>query len=266
MTKVKPGLGTPLFLCHGDFCGWGFYGFRLSEMLKGDGPVYLLHSLLDGSKGIETIEDMTSRYLADVEAVAPSGPIRVAGYCHGGLAALDLVRRLEQAGRTVEKVVLIDTFSLNARPAMRTIAPIVSWLGRNVPGVLGRKLQRSGMPSLWVLASHVLERDPAILRRVTKTARSGSMRAWDSSRRTIYYRAMSKYLPGKIHAEVLCLLSEEYAGKKEYEAAPWFRLARHVQCGRLPGQHNTCVSTHVDVLAQRLNQEFIEPPANPATL
>jgi acyl-CoA synthetase (AMP-forming)/AMP-acid ligase II/thioesterase domain-containing protein/acyl carrier protein len=266
MTKVKPGLGTPLFLCHGDFCGWGFYGFRLSEMLKDDGPVYLLHSLLDGSKGIETIEDMTSRYLADVEAVAPSGPIRVAGYCHGGLAALDLVRRLEQAGRTVEKVVLIDTFSLNARPAMRTIAPIVSWLGRNVPGFLGRKLQRSGTPSLWVLASHVLERDPAILRRVTKTVRSGSMRAWDTSRRTIYYRAMSKYLPAKIRAEVLCLLSEEYAGKKEFEAAPWFRLARHVQCGRLPGQHNTCVSTHVDVLAQRLNQEFIEPPANPATL
>ena len=25
-----------------------------------------------------------------------------------------------------------------------------------------------------------------------------------------------------------------------------------------PGQHNTCVSTHVDVLAERLNQEFAE--------
>ena len=68
-------------------------------------------------KGIETIEDMASRYLAGVQAAAPSGPIRVAGYCHGGLAALDLVRRLEAAGRTVEKVVLIDTFSLNARAA-----------------------------------------------------------------------------------------------------------------------------------------------------
>ena len=64
MTKVRAGEGTPLFLCHGDFCGWGFYGFRLSEMLEGRGPVYLLHSLLDGAKGIETIEDLASCYLA----------------------------------------------------------------------------------------------------------------------------------------------------------------------------------------------------------
>ena len=91
MTKVKSGQGHALFLCHGDYCGWGFYAFRLSERLKGDGPVYLLHSLLDSAKGIETIEEMTHRYLPHIEAVAPSGPIRVAGYCHGGLAALELV-------------------------------------------------------------------------------------------------------------------------------------------------------------------------------
>ena len=65
---------------------------------------------------------------------------------------------------------------------------------------------------------------------------------------------------------VICLLSEEYAGRKEYDAAPWARLAPQVQCGRLPGQHNTCVSTHVDVLAQRLNQEFSEPTAQPGLL
>jgi acyl-CoA synthetase (AMP-forming)/AMP-acid ligase II/thioesterase domain-containing protein/acyl carrier protein len=256
MTKVRAGEGTPLFLCHGDFCGWGFYGFRLSEMLEGKGPVYLLHSLLDGAKGIETIEDLASLYLAGVQAAAPDGPLRVAGYCHGGLAALELVRQLEAAGRTVEKVVLIDAFSMNARPLMRPIVPIVSWMGRWLPGELGRKIERSGMPSVWVLASHLLRRDPTILRRVTKTARSGSMRAWDASLRTTYYRAMAKYLPPRIRAEIVCLLSEEYVGRKEYDAAPWKRLSPHVQSGRLPGQHNTCVSTHVGELAERLNREF----------
>ncbi len=259
MTKVRAGEGTPLFLCHGDFCGWGFYGFRLSEMLEGKGPVYLLHSLLDRSKGIETIEDLASLYLAGVQAAAPDGPLRVAGYCHGGLAALELVRQLEAAGRTVEKVVLIDVFSLNARPLMRPIVPIVSWMGRWLPGELGRKIGRSGMPSVWVLASHLLRRDPTILRRVTKTARSGSMRAWDASLRTTYYRAMAKYLPPRIRAEIVCLLSEEYVDRKEYDAAPWKRLSPHVQSGRLPGQHNTCVSTHVGELAERLNREFAEP-------
>ena len=259
MTKVRAGEGTPLFLCHGDFCGWGFYGFRLSEMLEGKGPIYLLHSLLDGAKGIETIEDLASLYLSGVQAAAPDGPLRVAGYCHGGLAALELVRQLEAAGRTVEKVVLIDAFSMNARPLMRPIVPIVSWMGRWLPGELGRKIGRSGMPSVWVLASHLLRRDPTILRRVTKTARSGSMRAWDASLRTTYYRAMAKYLPPRIRAEIVCLLSEEYVDRKEYDAVPWKRLSPHVQSGRLPGQHNTCVSTHVGELAERLNREFAEP-------
>ena len=259
MTKVRAGEGTPLFLCHGDFCGWGFYGFRLSEMLESKGPVYLLHSLLDGARGIETIEDLASLYLAGVHAAAPDGPLRVAGYCHGGLAALELVRQLEAAGRTVEKVVLIDAFSLNARPLMRPIVPVVSWMGRWLPGELGRKIGRSGMPSVWVLASHLLRRDPTILHRVTKTARSGSMRAWDTSLRTTYYRAMAKYLPPRVGAEIVCLLSEEYADRKEYDAAPWKRLSPHVQSSRIPGQHNTCVSTHVGDLAERLNREFAEP-------
>ena len=262
MTKVRGGAGTPLFLCHGDFCGWGFYGFRLGEMLEGNGPVYLLHSLLDEAKGIETIEDMASRYVAGVQAAAADGAVRVAGYCHGGLAALELVRRLEAAGRTVEKVVLIDTFSLNARPVMRPFVSIVSSLARWLPGGLGRRIGRSGMPSVWVLATYLLRRDPTILLRVARTAHSGSMRAWDSSQRTIYYRAMSRYLPPRIRTRIVCLLSDEYVDRREYDAASWMHLARHVQSGRLPGQHNTCVSTHVGELAERLNREF----ALPATL
>jgi hypothetical protein len=132
-------------------------------------------------------------------------------------------------------------------------------MGRWLPGGLGRKIGRSGMPSVWVLASHLLRCDPAVLHRVTKTARSGSMRAWDASLRTTYYRAMSNYLPPRIRAKIVCLLSEEYLGRKEYDAAPWKRLAPHVQSGRLPGQHNTCISTHVGELAERLNREFAEP-------
>jgi hypothetical protein len=122
------------------------------------------------------------------------------------------------------------------------------------------------MPSVWVLARHILKRDPAILWRVTRTARTGTMRAWDSSLRTTYYRAMSQYVPSPIRAEITCLLSEEYSDKKEYDAAPWARLASSVRRGRLLGQHNTCVSTHLDVLAERLNEEFAEQSGRPAVL
>jgi acyl-CoA synthetase (AMP-forming)/AMP-acid ligase II/acyl carrier protein len=254
MTKVKSGKGTPLFLCHGDCSGWGLYALRLSERLKGEGPVYLLHSLLDMDKDIDTIEGLTSRHLPEVQAAAPSGPVRVAGYCHGGLAALELARRLERQGRTVETIVLIDTLSINARPFMRPVVPLVYWVGRFMPGGFGRKLRRSGMSSVWVLVRHLLRGDRAILRRVTKTAKSGTMRVWDTSRRSLYIRAMAKYLPRKIRAEMICLLCDEYSVEVEYATSPWNSLARTVRTAQLPGRHSTCITTHVDVLAERLNE------------
>ena len=79
----------------------------------------------------------------------------------------------------------------------------------------------------------------------------------DTSRRTTYYRAMSKYLPRKIHAEVICLLSEEYAGKKEYAIEPWKQLAPRVRSHGIPGEHNTCISRHVGELATCINRMMI---------
>jgi hypothetical protein len=47
INRVRSGVGTPLFLFHGGYLHWGLYGYRLSALLKGDVPVYLLHSVLD---------------------------------------------------------------------------------------------------------------------------------------------------------------------------------------------------------------------------
>jgi acyl-CoA synthetase (AMP-forming)/AMP-acid ligase II/thioesterase domain-containing protein/acyl carrier protein len=266
MTQVRAGRegGTPLFLCHGDFLGWGFYGHRLAGLLEGDGPVYLLHSLIDPARGIESIEQMVAHYLPAIERAAPAGPLRLAGYCHGGLAALETAHRLEQAGRVVETVALIDTYSLNARPGLRALQRLAGLAGRLVPGPWGARIRRSAMTSFWVLATHLLRGDPRILARASRTLRSGSMRAWDSSQRTDYFRAMAKYLPAPLHAGIVCLLCQEYAGRREYAAAPWRRLAPVVREAVVPGEHNTCVSRHVGALADRLNR--LMPAAAAPTL
>jgi hypothetical protein len=205
---------------------------------------------------------MVGRYLPHIEAAVPNGPIRLAGYCHGGLAVLEVARRLEGAGRTIDKIVLIDTFSINARPLMRGIVPVVSFASRFVPGAWGRRLRRSGLPSLWRFVTHVLARDRAIARRVGRTIRTGKMDFTDTSRRTTYYRAMSKYVPPRIRAEVICLLSEEYAGKKEYAIEPWKHLAPRVRSDGIPGEHHTCISRHVGELATCINRMMI-PEAPP---
>ena len=253
MTRARPGQGTPLFLWHGDCLGWGLYAFRLATLLEGNGPVFLLHSILDSSEGIETIEDMVQRQLPHIEAAAPSGPIRLAGFCHGGHAALEIAAQLERAGRTIETVTLIDTFSMNARPFVRFIAPLVSLAGHFVPGRAGAKLRRDGMLSLWVLI-RLLQGDGTIVGRVARKFRSGTVRTWHTSRRAAYFRAMSQYIPRRIRAEIICLLCEEVSANKAYAASPWKRLATSVRDARIPGQHHTCVSRHVGELAACLNR------------
>ncbi|MBS0519026.1 MAG: AMP-binding protein [Proteobacteria bacterium] len=254
LTLAKPGQGTPLFFFHGDFSGWGFYAFRLVDLLKKEGPVYLLHSILDPDKGIETLEQMASRYLPLIMQVAPNGPVRLGGYCHGGLAALQVAQELEKAGRRVESVVLIDALSINARPIMRMLMPLVTFVSRFVPGAFGRKIRRSGPPTLWRFVTHLLHGDMMIGRRMAKVMRTGQSLAWDESQRSDYYRAMSKFVPARIKAKIICLLCDEYRTKEEYAAASWKHVSPTVQSGNLPGRHNTCITTHVDVLADCFNQ------------
>jgi len=254
ITRVRSGVGTPLFLFHGDYLHWGLYGYRLSELLKGDAPVYLLHSLLDSTSKIETIEDMVQQHLPHVEAMEPNGPIRLAGFCHGGHAALELANQLERRGRAIESVVLIDTVSINARPFMRFIVALISSAGRMVPGAFGSKLRREAILSLWI-SSQILNGDRKI-GRIVRMLRSGTAESWNRSIHAMYYRAMSQYVPPKVRAEVVCLVCEEYSAKWGYQAEPWKNLCTNLRQARIPGGHHTCIVHHVGELATCLNRCF----------
>lgn len=253
ITQARSGTGTPLFLWHGDCLGWGLYAFRLATMLDGDGPVYLLHSILDGDDRIETIEGMVQCQLPHIAAVAPDGPIRLAGYCHGGLAALEVAARLEKAGRTVETVILIDSYSINARPIARLIAPLITFAGYVVPGRIGFRLRRDGMLALWGLI-RLLQGDTTLLDRLTHKVQAGTLQTWHQSPRALYLRAMARYVPRRIRAEMVCLLSEERAAERACATDPWKRLATSVRTALVQGEHHTCVSRHVGELAACLNR------------
>jgi len=251
MTRVRSGVGKPLFLFHGDYLHWGLYGYRLSELLKDDAPVYLLHSLLDSASGIETIEDMVQQHLPHIEAMEPKGPIRLAGFCHGGHAALELAYQLESRGREIESVVLIDTLSINARPFMRFIVALISGAGRMVPGAFGAKLHREAILLLWI-SSQILNGDRKI-GRIVRVLRSGSAESWNRSIHAMYYRAMSQYVPPKVRAEVVCLVCEEYSAKWGYQAEPWKNLSTNMRQARIPGGHHTCIVDHMGELATCLD-------------
>jgi thioesterase domain-containing protein len=227
------------------------YGYRLGALLKDDAPVYLLHSLLNGASGIETIEDMVQQHLPHIDAMEPDGPIRLAGFCHGGHAAFELAYQLEKRGREIESIVLIDTLSINARPLMRFIVALISRACRMGPDAFGSKVGRGVILSLWLL-SQILKGDRKI-GRVARMLRSGAVVSWNRSIHAMYYRAMSQYVPPTVRAEVVCLVCEEYSGKWGYQAQPWKHLCTTMRQARIPGGHHTCVVHHMGELATCLD-------------
>ena len=264
MSQVKEGAGVPLFLCHGDFDGWGLYALRLVELLRHDGPVYLLHSNLDRDAGVTTIEEMARTYVPHLLAAWPQGSFRLAGYCHGALACWEIAHQLEQVGRKVDSLVMIDAYSINARPSVRAVVGALNAVGALAPASLGRKVHDKLMPALWSGVRRILQRDREFVQRVFRRVShrnghphpsTGGAGAGQSLRWS-YYQAMSNYVPPRIDAEVVCILSDEYAPRAEFSSALWNPLARRVVYEQVPGKHNTCITSHVVDLASALNRHL----------
>jgi thioesterase domain-containing protein len=94
--------------------GGNLIGFRsLVNAMPGTGPVWGLQSAgLDGvTQPDRTIEEMAERYVSEVSEAHPSGPLVLAGYCMGGSIAYEMARQMAEAGRQVDGVVMIDSYT-----------------------------------------------------------------------------------------------------------------------------------------------------------
>ena len=89
--------------------------------------------------------------------------------------------------------------------------------------------------------------------RVARTLKNGSMRAWDESQRTTYYRAMARFVPTGIKAEILCVVCEDSAARPEYARTVAVHR-EHRRYATVPGNHASCISEHAATLADRLNE------------
>ncbi|MFP7294485.1 non-ribosomal peptide synthetase [Bacillus safensis] len=80
------------------------YGFIYQEAAKTLDSVRLI-----AFDFIEADQRMT-QYVQHVQHLQPEGPLTLMGYSGGCYLAFELVQSLEQAGRTVEKVIMIDSY------------------------------------------------------------------------------------------------------------------------------------------------------------
>ncbi len=114
MQAGDPSKNPPLWFLHGDFQGRGLYCRELSRFLDRDQPLYVLppHGI-NGRSVPGSIEEMAANCIELIQKVQPQGPFYLAGYCIGGLVALETAAQLQKIGKQVAAVILVST-QLNA--------------------------------------------------------------------------------------------------------------------------------------------------------
>jgi amino acid adenylation domain-containing protein len=226
ITSVKKGNGLPFFFCHGDYATRGIYALRLAELLVCDADVHLLHPFPD-SDAHRPLEETARAYLRGLLASYPNGPFRLGGHCNGGLLAWEIAHQLEQLGRCVQVVALIDVPSVNARPLFRAISLLNNTIVAVAPRKTAKRFARSGMRAAWNKMGFPIG--------------------------GLYSGTVASYVPERISSRVACLVSEESRAKAQYSPEPWSRLAPEVSSRFLPGNHLDCITKHAAVTAHVLD-------------
>ncbi|MCU1385227.1 MAG: tycC3 [Acidobacteria bacterium] len=278
---------------HGDYGGAGLYTHRLARLLGPDQPIAIVppHGI-DGRAVPPTIEAMAEDRLPAIQAIAGNGPLLLAGFCNGGLVAYEAGIRMAQCGYDVRGIVLIDTITNSSRyrllfrllrwyARVRRLSPIqirdlrLRWrdrqatvehllgLGGDSPhafhtlrdrlGFIGAALRRK-LPSFGTVGRH--GPGPG-----APPQTGDGDRLWQS-----YVRAIAAYVPSPTRLPVSLVASDEL--NDEQAGGEWGRVASSLSVIRIRGEHLTCVTTGLDVVASALitgGNTWI-PHSSPGTL
>jgi thioesterase domain-containing protein len=266
------GTRRPLFFLHGDLNGGGLYCANLARHLDADRPLFAVHPFVSDPLP-RTIDAMADRYLETLRASQPRGPYLLGGYCHGGLVAHEMARRLVAAGEEVPLVVVVDAWAYNTRlPLVGRLVDGWADLRRldeagrvdlflEARGAINRVASATGSNRLRLLATSVrrlwaaqagqtLDREPR-----DGVAERGMVKDFDVVTRhapavyELYRRAVLAHVPRPYNGRVALFLSE---GPVEEVAGQWKRVARCVEVHAIDGDHTSCITTHVASLARAL--------------
>jgi len=105
------GSEPPLFFVHG-LGGTVLRFHELAQRMRPDQPFYGIQARgLNGKEAcLSRVGDMAEYYLEQLRGVQPEGPYFLGGYSFGGLVALEMARRLIEAGQVVGLLALVDTY------------------------------------------------------------------------------------------------------------------------------------------------------------
>jgi thioesterase domain-containing protein len=273
LVTIRAGDGrVPFVLLHGDFNGGGFYCRNIAKRLDPRQPFHVFPP--HGSNGDPvppTVEAMAEDFLARLHVALPDGPLLLGGFSQAGLVAFEMAQRLAAQGRRVAGLVVIDKAVED--PRWRILETVVEQIGRVRGHPVGRRRDtflrwQYYARRAWKLARSDLRAQARYLLAKAGLGRTGpsvpSVRAVAAEEQVLgrrqrhlmeaYEPVIDAYVPRRYRGHLTLIASlEGPASLTDDPTLGWSRVARELRVASVPGDHLTCVTTHVGILAERLD-------------
>jgi thioesterase domain-containing protein/acyl carrier protein len=267
LVLLKPGdRSAPLFLFHG-VGGTVVEYAALGKLIEISGEVYAVQARgVDGTEPpLESVEDMAEFYLAAIRETQQTGPYWLCGYSFGGLMAIEIARRLKQAGEEIGLLFLIDSY---AHPATWPRKSRLKVRARRAVGLVRSRLKAPLRENVAILLARVGMRRtkadpvsdadnqlPAEMRKrswLLKTKPNLPLPLLET--RLATERALYRYQPSYYSGSAVFLKAR--TSGSHFPADPkhvWRKLIAQLKIEVCSGSHLTMVSEHAPEIARHLN-------------
>jgi len=251
LVKLKAGTGrTPVFIAHG-LDGRARF-LKLANHIGTEQSIYGFQARgVDGlEEPFEQIEDMAAYYLEAVDELQPVGPYILIGYSFGGLIALEMARRLVEAGKQVALLVLVDAYPhprylsrgqrlrLMARRTLRHISEMAFRPPRGAISYfiqrLERRLHKAGVRNRYTFPS--------------ETSRLAYARTTVQVQKSAYV-AYGRYRPRFYRGKISFVKAQSNSYFPDDPRAVWGKLADQFELETVPGDHLDMVMAEFEDLA-----------------
>ena len=135
LVPIQPDGDGAIFFCIHGIDGDVLYFRDLARALGDAQPFYGIRARsLDGTPSPNTsIPAMADHYAGEMRKLQPTGPYYVGGYSFGGWIALEVARRLQDAGEEVALLAILDTTFVGRSAALPLSARLQRHMGRRKP-------------------------------------------------------------------------------------------------------------------------------------
>ena len=262
MTIQTGGEKLPLFCVHGADGNILMYE-KLARYLEPDQPVYGLQAKgLDGKEAPHNrFEDMAADYIRQIRTVQPEGPYLLAGFCVGGVLALEMAQQFHAQGQKVALLAFFDTYC----PVYYKPKLFQDWVSYHLGNLL-RLEPKEKLTYFLEGTKQVLDKIsskfyhmgcslPQAYRKISSTSISiANDQATTDAVGTAYMQALRDYAPQAYQGRVILFRSSE---------SPWW-IANDLELGwgglaaggleihKVPGSHISIIGDNIGALAEKL--------------